>query len=88
LMHLRQSSRTLSSHHRLDIHSNTLLTVLNHPPLANWFLSSSSMITGGLYNRPVIDKFLSDAKRGKCHHVEVMGRIINQELTCRYIYDA
>jgi hypothetical protein len=57
-------------------------------PISNWFLSSSSMLTGNLYNKPVIDKILGDAKQGKCNHVEVLGRIINQELACRYVYDA
>jgi hypothetical protein len=88
LMRFRQSSKTLSAHHRVDIHSSTMMTVLNHVPFSNWFASSSSMLTGGLYNKPVIDKILYEAKQGKCNHVEVMGRIINQELACRYIYDA
>jgi hypothetical protein len=88
LMRFRQSSKTLSAHHRLDIHSSAMMTVLNHAPLSNWFASSSSMLTGGLYNKPMIDKLLYEAKQGKCNHVEVMGRIINQELACRYIYDA
>jgi hypothetical protein len=88
LMRFRQSSNTLSAHHRLDIHRSTMMTVLNHAPLSNWFASSRSMLTGGLYNKPLIDRILYEAKQGKCNHVEVMGRIINQELACRYIYDA
>jgi hypothetical protein len=87
-MRLRQSSKTLSGHHRLDIHRPTMMAILNHPPFSNWLRSSSSMLTGSLYNKPFIDKVLCDARQGKCSHVEVLGRIINQELACRYIYDA
>jgi hypothetical protein len=87
VMHFKQSSKTLSAHHRVDIHAPTMLTILNSKPLSDWFASSSSMLTGQLYNKPVIDRELAQARQGKCNYVESLGRIINQEIACRYIYD-
>jgi len=61
-------------------------TLLNKPPYGNWFSSSRSMITGQLYDKDVLDSLLVDAKAGASKYVPILGRIINQELACRWVY--
>jgi hypothetical protein len=87
VMHLQQTGKTLSLHHRLDVNRPAMMIMLNCKPYSDWFSSYNSMMTGRLYNWDVIDKMLQDAKQGKCNYVEVMGRIINQEIATRYIYN-
>jgi hypothetical protein len=45
------------------------------------------MITGSSYNFEILDEILSEAKQGRCRYVQVLGRVINHELACRYIYE-
>ena len=62
-----------------------LMTLLTKPPFSDWFSSSKSMITGYLYNHTILDAFLSQAKGGACRYLPILGRIINQELACRWV---
>jgi hypothetical protein len=64
----------------------TIKTLLTKPPYSNWFSSSDSMITGHLYNNAVLNSLLTDAKNGPSRYVLILGRIISQELACRWIY--
>jgi hypothetical protein len=66
--------------------SPAIKTLFTKPPYAEWFSSSESMITGHLYNGKVLDKLLDDAKAGSSRYVPILGRIINQELACRWVY--
>jgi hypothetical protein len=86
LARFQQSSKKLQGHHRLDVHGPTIDIILNHEPYTNWFSSSNSMFTRSLYDQHFIDTLLCEAKQGRCKYVEVLGRIINQEIACRYIY--
>jgi hypothetical protein len=63
----------------------TINALLKTPPYANWFSSSESMITGHLYNGPVVDSLLGEAKSGGSRYVPILGRILNQELACRWV---
>jgi len=60
--------------------------LLNRSPYADWFASSRSMVTGSLYNSSAVDSLLSDARVGSTRYVPILGRIINQELACRWVY--
>lgn len=62
-----------------------ITTLLNKPPYSSWFASSRSMITGHLYNSDVIDSLLKEAKSGASKYIPILGRIINQEIACRWI---
>ena len=73
-------------YYKLTDHAPAMMTLLNKPPYADWFSSSNSMITGYLYNGEIVDPLLSDARKGKCRYVPILGRIINQELACRWVY--
>lgn len=66
--------------------SPAITTLFTKPPYADWFVSSKSMITGHLYNRKILDDLLGDAKSGSSRYVPILGRIINQELACRWVY--
>jgi hypothetical protein len=63
-----------------------IMTLFKKPPYGNWFSSSKSMITGYLYNNGALDSLLADAKAGSSRYVPILGRIINQELACRWVY--
>jgi hypothetical protein len=61
-------------------------TLLNEPPYASWFSSSESMVTGHLYNSDIVNSLLMDARSGSSKYVPILGRIIGQELACRWVY--
>ena len=61
-------------------------TITNREPYCSWFSSSKSMVTGQLYNATELNSFLAQAKTGTCRHVPIIGRIINLELACRWVY--
>ena len=61
-------------------------TILTKEPYSNWFSSSKSMVTGQMYNAEIVNSFLSQAKSGTCRNVPILGRIINLELACRWVY--
>ena len=65
--------------------ATTIMTLLNTPPYARWFSSSESMVTGPLYHGPFVDSLLGEAKSGGSRHVPILGRILNQELACRWV---
>lgn len=62
------------------------MTIIGQEPYSNWFLSSKSMITGHLYNSDRLNSILDQARAGTCRHVAILGRIINLELACRWVY--
>jgi hypothetical protein len=43
------------------------------------------MLTGPLYDAERLNTMLHEAKSGTCRHVDLLGRIINQEFACRYV---
>jgi hypothetical protein len=61
-------------------------TILSKEPYCDWFSSSKSMVTGQMYNADEVNSFLSQAKAGSCRNVPILGRIINLELACRWVY--
>jgi hypothetical protein len=67
-------------------HAPVIKMLLSTPPYGDWFSSSKSMITGHLYNSGVIDSLLEEARGGSSRYVPILGRIINQELACRWVY--
>ena len=85
-MHLGQSSRSLPTRHRIDLHAANIKALLSTEPFSGWLESKSSMITGELYDGDSLDSLLREAKDGRCQYVQVLGRMVNQELACRYVH--
>jgi hypothetical protein len=85
--HLRQSSGTLAAPHRIDLHGANIKALFNREPYSSWFESKTSMITGELYDGESLNAILREAKYGRSRYVQVLGRIVNQELACRYVHD-
>ena len=85
LYHVRQHSKSLSGIHRSDFHHATINSLFQHRPYRGWFASASSMVTGPLYDAERLNTMLHEAKSGTCRHIDLLGRIINQELACRYV---
>lgn len=81
-------SRKMSRHHRIDLHKPVMQTLMNTRPYSSWFKSASSMITGKYYNSEKLNLLLSNARKGDCKNVRILGRVINQELACRYVKDS
>ncbi|MDD1779021.1 MAG: hypothetical protein LUQ65_12720, partial [Candidatus Helarchaeota archaeon] len=61
-------------------------TILNQPPYCNWISSQTSMQTGYLYNPDILNPLIIQAKTGSSRFLPVLGRVINQELACRWVY--
>ena len=87
ILKMSLKSKSLSKHHRLDLNEPVMKALLNSSPYSHWFKSSSNMITGKYYNPTVLDSLLERARDGRCKNVQTLGRIINQELACRFIAD-
>jgi hypothetical protein len=75
-------------YYRDDINTLIFNAVLTKPPYCDWFLSSSSMVTGHLYNSSILNSVLEKAKTQSLSYgwVPTLGRIINQELALRWVY--
>jgi hypothetical protein len=61
-------------------------TILSREPYCDWFSSTNSMVTGQLYNTNELNSILNQARIGSCRNTLVLGRIINMELACRWVY--
>ena len=85
LYHVWQQSNSLSGIHRSDFHHAAINTLFQYRPYSGWFASASSMLTGPLYDAEHLNTMLHEAKNGHCRHVNLLGRIINQEMACRYV---
>lgn len=86
LFKMGQTSKNLSIHNRLDLHIPVMKALLNNSPYSEWFESASSMVTGRYYNPIVLNKLLNGARVGQCSYVRTLGRVINQEFACRFVY--
>lgn len=64
----------------------TIATIMNEPPFAGWFASPAGMVTGHLYRSDVLRAILAEARGGGTRYVPILGRIICQELACRWVY--
>jgi hypothetical protein len=60
--------------------------LLQKPPYCRWFSSSDSMVTGSLYNPESLNSILTNARERTTRFVPTLGRIISQELACRWVY--
>ena len=60
--------------------------LLNNRPYSDWLSSATTMETGFLYDPRVLNPILEKAKTGSCRFLPLLGRIVNQELACRWVY--
>jgi hypothetical protein len=74
-------------HHALDFHSNTIRWLFEHEPYASWFQSADTMLSGHHYNTVALNDLLEQARQPDFDRVQLFGRIVNQELAYRYVYD-
>lgn len=80
-----QNSKAHAAHHyRVDYHRSTIENLFKHKPYSEW--SSNSMLTGQFYDPLKINAILDGVRQGNIGKVETLGRIINQELSFRYVY--
>lgn len=66
--------------------AKTIKFILTKTAYSKWFSSHESMITGSQYNPEYLESILRDAKERKTRFVPTLGRIISQELACRWVY--
>jgi hypothetical protein len=65
----------------------TIETLLKEPPYGEWFSSPDAMVTGHLYSG-ALESLLSEARGGSSRYVPILGRVISQELACRWVLGA
>jgi hypothetical protein len=73
-------------YYQQDRNTYVFTTLLNTPPYGGWFASAKTMVTGGLYSSEALNTLLEKAREGSCRWLPILGRIINQELACRWVY--
>ena len=87
-LHVNQANKSLANKHNLNYHGETMKTLFNRDPYAQWFKSTDAMVSGRYYDPRVMDPVLSEAREGRCRYIHMLGRIVNHELACRYVYGA
>ena len=85
LIKQKQRGKGLSIHHRIDHHSEAIDTLFNEEPFKDWFHSAENMLIGEFCNTGVLDKLLQEVKEGKCGYMQGFGRLVNAEITARYL---
>ncbi len=73
-------------YYKWALNAPVIQTLLTESPYAGWFSSASSMRTGHLYNGKALESLLSGARSYNSRYVPILGRIISQELSCRWVY--
>jgi hypothetical protein len=73
-------------YYQQDRNSYIFTTLFKTAPYSGWFASSKTMLTGGLYKPEILNMILDKAKAGSCRWLPILGRIVNQELACRWVY--
>jgi hypothetical protein len=63
--------------------------LFNQSPYSDWFSSANKMISGHLYNPDILNSLLTQAKKGEGKYSSNtnLGRIISQEIVCRWVYN-
>jgi len=86
LFKFEQAKKSLTIHHRKHHHQAVIMKkILDNGPYAAWFKSSDTMLTGEHYNAQVMNEMLTLARAGQCNQLVTLGRVINQEILCRYV---
>ena len=80
-----QTGRSLKRYLRLDYNRNVFQTLFNDAPFGEIFQSSETMQTGHLYDPAALNDILDGARNGKCRSLNLMSRIISQELAYRWV---
>jgi hypothetical protein len=87
-LNIWSSSILTQNYLRTDINSSIYMTILSEEPYSKWFSSTDNMLTGCFYNSPEICSFLSKAKHGQCLNLNLLSRIIGNEIGCRWVYNS
>ncbi|MDH3603342.1 MAG: hypothetical protein OEU26_27335, partial [Candidatus Tectomicrobia bacterium] len=88
LYRMGQRGRTSSGHYSPDVYDRVQRVLFNQPPFSSWFASSRGLLTGSFYDAQRLDPILLASQQDTFSHVQVLARIVNLELACRYVYDA
>lgn len=81
-------SQSNKSAYNWNENSTAITTMLKRAPFSNWFSSPSTMVTGYLYNSDCLNSILSEARAGGTRYVPILGRVICQELACRWVNES
>ena len=73
-------------YYQQDRNAYIFTTLFKSAPYSGWFASSNTMLTGGFYHPETLNMMLDKAKAGSCRWLPILGRIVNQELACRWVY--
>ena len=87
LLKKNQRASGLSKHHRVDYYDNLIDHMFSKDVFGGWMGQPDKMATGHLYNRETIIGLFRDLKNKQCRHMQVAGRIINQEILMRLAYE-
>lgn len=87
VLKLNQTGHSLKRHLRLDYNRGVFQTLFSDPPYEGMFQSAKTMKTGHLYNQVALNEILDGARKGQCRSLNLMSRIISQELAYRWVRD-
>ncbi len=80
-----QTGRSLKRYLRLDYNKAVFQTLFNEAPFGEMFQSCQTMKTGHLYEPAALNDILDSAREGHCRSLNLMSRIISQELAYRWV---
>jgi hypothetical protein len=82
---LRSKGHVNEQHHLLALHEKSVKWLFETEPYASWFESAESMLSGNQYNPDELNNLLYSARQPDFNQVQLLGRVVNQELTLRYV---
>ncbi len=85
VLKLNQSGRSLARHLRLDYNRSVFQTLFNDEPYRAMWQSAEAMKTGHLYDPVALNDILDSAREGQCRSLNLLSRIISQELAYRWV---
>ena len=85
---LRASGTVNARHHNLAFHEKSIQWLFGTEPYSTWFRSSDSMMSSNLYKNSTLDRLLLKAREPGFDQVQLLGRIVSQELAYRRVYDS
>lgn len=75
----------LAARQRREYQRQTMIWLLNASPYQKWFRSVHTLITGEQYNPEGLRRLLDRARNGDGRYANIVGRVINQEFSVRYV---
>jgi len=85
---LKKKGTLNARHHSYVFHENSIRWLFNTEPYSTWFRSADTMLSANQYNPLTLNELLLKARQPNFDKVQLLGRIVNQEMAHRRVYSS